>query len=321
MAYSFTKMKYLLFSLLMMLLIVSNSRSAFAQEAEARKEMVFYAKVLSIDNNIAKCESDIFVDLSQAQARRIVEVGDLLFASGQLAPDSTHATLIKADVTNVSKQRDVQFNGSFHNVEGNTFTMLNQKITIDSNTVITNATTVANGQGGIVVTESTNTGFKAVSISVYDNPDLLDPEIDSSITEIKNNVIKFAGGFSVRATDENIDFLIRNNAGPGTEHKGLINIKTIPKTKRIKSPFVGIYDCSLAFSAKLGGIDVANRTITLLNKVIPFGANPVLLQADNTGISQVSLETLNPDDYDYAQIQFQRGTGLVADVVFLYKKQ
>jgi hypothetical protein len=311
------RVRHLLIGLFITVIMISASQPAFAQlEFDPEKEYFHAAKVLTINGNIIECERGLVADISNARVNRNIEVGDLLFAFGQLTDDANFKTLIHAENVSVVKTRDVELDGPIQSVDGNSLTMLNQRVEIDAQTELIGADSLQAGQAAYVYTEYLNNSFRAFRIIVSADPKNVDLGIISAITSIQGTKVALMGDFSVNISAENLDFFKKN--GVGINSLAYVNLRQEPKTKKLKSPFLGIHTINMQVGGRMQAVDPVNKTVTVLNQVIPISQ---ATRVDD-GFSRLKLDEINLDDYEFAQVAFDFIKGKpYTSFVFLLRKQ
>jgi hypothetical protein len=252
---------------------------------------------VKITGNIVECRNGLSADVSEAMNLRPIEVGDKLIAFGDMVADPNFQTLIKAEVTRVVKLRDVELDGVIQSVDGNVITILNQKVEIGPNTTIFGVDKLQPGQGAYVYAEFLANGFRAFEVYISPDKDSVDLGITSAIAAIEGRKVSLVGDFTVNVTEENLKFF--ELSGMGVNSTVFVNLRQVPKSKRLKSPFLGEFQTNLTLGGELQAVDLVNRTITVINQVVKIDEFTII--SDSTG-GRIELKDLNPADVSRVQV-------------------
>lgn len=311
------RVKYLLMGLFITAILISTSKPALAgSEFDPEKEYFHAAKVIAINGNIIECEHGIAADISTAKLDRSVEVGDLFFAFGQLSENSSFKTFIAAENATVVKSRDVELDGPIQSVDANSLTIFNQRVQVDERTELVGTNSLQAGQTAFIYTEYVNKNFRAFRIIVSPDPKNVDLGITSAITAIQGTKVSLMGDFTVNISNENLEFFKKN--GVGVNSLAYVNLRQAPTSKKLKSPFLGTHSVNMQFGGKLQAVDPVNKTITVLNQVLPISQ---ATRVDD-GFSRVKLDQINVDNYEYVLVSFDfiKGRMYTSSVILLRKQ-
>lgn len=251
---------YLLFTFCFALLItLVGFKPALAQD-----DSVFIGaiEVVSLKDQIALCKNGVAVDFSTASNQRPIEVGDLLTAQGQFAPNENFTSLIKADKTFVRKLRDIQFIGHIQKLGTDELTILNQKLILTKDTKISDGE-LREGEGVIIRAENTAQGMKAFVIDIAS----FGKSISSAITSIEGNKLTIEGGYTVVLKDGDLEFLrLTDSYAIGASI--IMALKKAPKTSVLtyKTNKLGPAYYSPLIKGKVQEVDLVNKTITIFNQ-------------------------------------------------------
>lgn len=305
----FNKLKYILTGLFVAVILLFSSNSAFAQsEFDPEKEFFGGAKVLSINGNIVQCELDLTTDISIANVKRTIEVGDLLYSNGQLISNTNFKSLLQAETVTVVKTRDVRFSGNISGVSAAGFNILGQPVVINDKTEIRGATTLLDGQAAIIWAEFKDGVFTAYEVSVLEKAPDLEMAVLSRITNIEGTRLSLIGDFSVTVTQEQLQALQKTFVDVGSPISVVLNQPL--KSKKIKKrQILNVFETNGAtFSKTIGGqpqaIDFANRSITInnLTLTVPLGTSIPLIT--NDGLKFLKFSDINLNDYDFVVAEY-----------------
>lgn len=304
----FNKLKYILTGLFVAVLLLFSSNAVFAQSVfDPEKEFFNGAKVLSINNNIVQCELDLTADISTANLKRTIEVGDLLYTSGQLISNTNFKSLLQAETVTVIKTRDVRLSGNISGVSVAGLNILGQLVVINDRTEISGAATLLDGQAAIVWADFQNGVFTAYKVSVLaESPNQnLEMSVLSRVTNIDGTRLSLVGDFSVTVTPEQLAALQKSFLGIGSPISVVLN-QTLRSKKIKKRQILNVFEANGAiFSKTIGGqpqaIDSTNRSITINNLTL---AVPVGTSIYNEDLKIVKLSDINLNNYDFAVAEY-----------------
>lgn len=314
----FNKIKYVLTGLFIAVLLLASSNAAFAQsEFDPEKEFFNGAKVLSINGNIVQCELNLTADISNANVKRTIEVGDLLYTSGQVVPDANFSSLLQAETVTVIKTRDIRLLGNINGVSATGLNILGQQVVLNNKTEITGTTALQDGQSAMVWVEFQDGVFTAYNVSVFDNP--VEMSVLSRVTDIDGTRLSLVGGFTVNAKPEQLEVLQKNSLGIGSPITVVLNQAL--RTKKIKKRQVaGLSDAyGTSFSKTIGGkpqaIDATNRTLTVNNLTLAVSLGTIVYNGD---LKAVKLSDINLNDYDFVVAEYVEigGANFLTGIIF-----
>lgn len=307
----FNKLKYILMGLFVAVLLLSGNNSAFAQSGfDPEKEFFIGARVLSINGNIVNCEMDLTADISNAGVKRTIEVGDLLYTTGELVSNSNFKSLIQAETVNVIKSRDIRLQGSISGVSVTGLNIFGQPVILNEQTEIVGATSLQDGQAAGIWAEFQNGVLTAYKIEVLENAPELETSIFSRVTNIDGTRLSLVGDFTVNVTSAQVEQLLKGGLGVGSYVSVVVN--QAGKSKKIKKrQVVEITEAYNAFFGKsIGGkpqaIDTTNRTITINNLVLTVSQGTTVFGAD---LKSIKFSDVNLNDYDFAVAEYSEVNG------------
>jgi hypothetical protein len=285
-------------------IILAGVRPAFAQEPAdpfLGKEFFYGAKVVAVNGDIVECQNGLFADVSTAKNQRLIEVGDKLNAIGEMVADPNYQTLIKAEITSVTKLRDVELDGAIQTVNGDEITILNQRVKVGPNVRLFGVNKLEPGQGAYVYAESLADGFHAFDIYAGNAPEHVDLGINSAITSIDGLKVSLMGGFTVNISEDNLKAFKLNDMGVNSI--ALVNLRQVPKSKKLKSPYVGEFQINLNLGGELQAVDPAESTITVINQKVPITDFTII--SDGTG-GRLNLSEIDPAKVARAQVSIHK---------------
>lgn len=248
------------------------------------KVSVNYFQVMAVNNNIVQLEGGITVDISDATNEidnRSMEVGDKVFVDGSLINDPNFSALIKAERFAISKSRDVEINGVVQQVNGDSIVVLNQKILINSNTLVFGAEKQLQvGQTVYAYTENLSQGFVANRVGIFaPSDDEDDFSIASNIVSLNGKTLNLVGGFSVNVSQENLNMLQKLTRGNPVGTTLRIQLRgAAPTGKKLKSRNPSPINLDAQLVGNIQDVDLTNRSITIANTKVFFADSSFIVR-------------------------------------------
>jgi hypothetical protein len=302
-------------------LLLFSSNAAFAQsDFDPEKEFFGGAKVLSINDNIVQCELDLTADISIANVKRTIEVGDLLYTSGQIVSSTNFKSLLQAETVTVAKTRDVRFSGNISGVSATGLNIVGQPIVINDRTEINGAVTLLDGQAAFVWAEFKDGVFTAYKISVLEKAPDLEIGILSRVTNIEGTKLSLIGDFSVIVTPEQLQALQKTFVGVGSPISVVLN-QSLRSKKIKKRQILTVFETNGAtFSKTIGGkpqaIDFTNKSITINNLTLTVSPETTIPLITNDGLKLLKFSDINLNDYDFVVAEYDDRNTIMSGLHF-----
>lgn len=274
---------------------------------------VSHFKVIAINNNIVELEGGLAIDISNAQNivdGRSIEVGDKISAEGDVISDPIYSTLVKAEDFVVFKNRDVEFDGVVQQVNNDSIVILNQKILLNQNTIISNPQNLRVGQTVFAYTESLSQGFVAHRIGVLPDDDDGDTSIITNITSVNDRKLSLVGGFSANLSPEKFNLLQKLTRGNLVGTTVRMQLKgSISSKNKLKSLDASPINLDLQLAGQIQDINVAERSVSIGNTKVFLTDASFLLREGS--FDRPTIEDLKVGDKATIQVFNQAGKLMV----------
>jgi hypothetical protein len=306
-----TSMRWL-YQVFCLLLVVSISTAFNPVMAQDDDEPLFTSdnftsRVVSIKGSIVECEGGFFADLSNADissyfSNRTIndlEVGLPITVEGKIDPSqsSSSRTFFKAEsVKALGLRKEVNIAGLLQKIDESrsTITIFNHEIGFNSDTKLLKKTKkrlkampLSSLESGVEVTveaDVTPTGLVARRIVKGLHP-INGAQLSGFLTKADNGILEFPGGFLV-----DVSKLLSPNF-PQPRPDTLVSVGNFVLLKDNPDMLLSFaYSFSdpanspfSMLDLHLGGVDAANRTITVFNRTIPVSDSAEIYIGSNPG--------------------------------------